>query len=83
VEERIPEGARAVGMTVKELPLPPNCVIAALIRGGQIVMPRGVTEFQVGDEVLAIVDSEAKEVLAELFGGLPAPIPAPDPERRT
>jgi len=68
VEEKIPEGARAVGMTVKELPLPPNCVIAALIRHGQILMPRGQTDFQVGDEVLAIVDPQAAEELANLFG---------------
>src|SRR5262245_32589416 len=68
VEEKIPEGAQAVGMTVKALPLPPNCVIAALIRQGQIVMPRGQTEFQVGDEVLAIVDPQSAEELANLFG---------------
>ncbi len=68
VEEKIPGGARAVGMTVKALPLPPNCVIAALIRHGQILMPRGQTEFQVGDEVLAIVDPQAADDLANLFG---------------
>jgi trk system potassium uptake protein TrkA len=76
VEEKIPAGARAVGMTVKELPLPPNCVIAALIRHGQIVMPRGATTFEVDDEVLAIVDRAAAEDLAALFGhphGTPTP----------
>lgn len=68
VEEKIPAGARAVGMTVRDLPLPPNCVIAALIRGGEILMPRGQTEFRTGDEVLAIVDPQAAEELANLFG---------------
>jgi len=68
VEEKIPDGARAVGMTVRDLPLPPNCVIAALIRHGEILMPRGQTEFHVGDEVLAIVDPQAAEDLADLFG---------------
>lgn len=68
VEEKIPLGARAVGMTVKELPLPPNCVIAALIRHGEILMPRGTTTFEVGDEVLAIVDAASAESLAVLFG---------------
>jgi trk system potassium uptake protein TrkA len=67
VEEKIPEGARAVGMMVRDLPLPPNCVIAALIRQGEILMPRGATTFQVGDEVLAIVDRGAAEDLAALF----------------
>jgi trk system potassium uptake protein TrkA len=68
VEEKIPEGAAAVGMTVKDLALPPRSVIAALIRQGEILMPRGSTSFEVGDEVLAIVDPEAAEVLARLFG---------------
>jgi len=31
-------------------------------------MPRGVTRFEVGDEVLAIVDPGAADVLARLFG---------------
>ena len=68
VEEKIPKGARALGMAIKDLPLPPNSVIAAIIRHGQILMPRGVTEFEVGDEVLAIVDHKGAEELASLFG---------------
>lgn len=68
VEEKIPAGARAIGMAIKDLPLPPNSVIAAIIRHGQILMPRGATRFEVGDEVLAIVDSQGAEELASLFG---------------
>jgi trk system potassium uptake protein TrkA len=81
VEEKIPEGAKAVGMTVKELDLPPNCVIAALIRHGQILMPRGATVFEVGDEVLAIVDRSAAEELAVLFGPARAPEANPIPDK--
>ncbi len=68
VEEKIPKGARALGMAIKDLPLPENCVIAAIIRHGQILIPRGVTQFEVGDEVLAIVASEGAADLASLFG---------------
>jgi trk system potassium uptake protein TrkA len=68
VEEKIPEGARAVGIAIKDLSLPPNSVIAAIIRHGRILMPRGVTRFEVGDEVLAIVDPESADELASLFG---------------
>ncbi len=81
VEEKIPEGARAVGMTVRELPLPPNCVIAAIIRHGQILMPRGQTEFHVEDEVLAIVDPQAAEELANLFGHPAATPTSPGPQK--
>lgn len=68
VEEKIPAGARAVGLAIKDLTLPPNAVIAAIIREGKIVIPRGTTQFAVDDEVLAIVDAKAAEELAALFG---------------
>jgi trk system potassium uptake protein len=68
VQERVHESAPAVGIALKDLPLPPNSVIAAILRQDQILIPRGITQFQAGDEVLAIVDREAAEELARLFG---------------
>jgi len=67
VEEKIPVGARAVGQSIRNLALPPNSVIAGIIRQGDILMPRGDTVFEVGDEVLAIVGREAGDELAALF----------------
>jgi trk system potassium uptake protein TrkA len=68
VSESIPEGARAIGVAIKDLPLPPNCVIAAVIRQGDIVIPRGPLKLEPADEVLAIVDAEGADDLAALFG---------------
>jgi trk system potassium uptake protein TrkA len=68
VQEMVHEEAQAVGVALKDLPLPPNSVIAAILRQDQIHIPRGVTQFQAGDEVLAIVDREAAEELSRLFG---------------
>jgi trk system potassium uptake protein len=68
VQERVHEDAYAVGMELKELPLPPNSVIATILRQEQILIPRGVTRFEAGDEVLAVVDSEAAEELTRIFG---------------
>lgn len=67
VEERIPPDSPVVGRTVKDLDLPRNSVIAALIRGGRVIVPRGNTEFAAGDEVLAVVASESADELARLF----------------
>ena len=69
VEEKIPEGARAVGMAIKDLTLPDQCVIAGIIRKGKIVIPRGLTTFEVGDEVLAVVGPDVADKLAALFSG--------------
>jgi trk system potassium uptake protein len=68
VEERIPVGSRVAGIALKDLTLPENCVIAAIIRQGEMVVPRGITTFEIDDEVLAITDSEGAQQLAKLLG---------------
>jgi trk system potassium uptake protein TrkA len=67
VEEKIPAGAKAVGVAIKDLALPEHCVIAAIIRQGEIVVPRGITSLEVGDEVLAVTDRHGAEELSALF----------------
>ncbi len=67
VEEKVPQGARAVGMAIKDLALPETAVIAAIIREGNVIVPRGATTFEVGDEVLAVVDPVGQDELAVLF----------------
>ena len=68
VEIVIPPGAKAVGVAIKDIPFPEECVIATIFRKGETIVPRGVTIFEVGDEVLAITDSDGREGLEELFG---------------
>jgi trk system potassium uptake protein TrkA len=67
VEEKVPPGAPAIGKMIKDIDFPEHCVIAAIIREGKVVVPRGVTSFEPMDEVLAVVDREAAEHLAALF----------------
>jgi trk system potassium uptake protein TrkA len=67
VEEKVPAGAKAVGMELKDLGLPEQCVIAAIIRNGQITLPRGNTRLEQFDEVLAITDAEGAKQLAVLL----------------
>jgi trk system potassium uptake protein TrkA len=68
VEEKIFPGAQAVGVAVKDLNLPQNCIISGIIRHGEIIIPRGVTILDEGDEVLALVDDTARGQLAKLLG---------------
>ncbi len=67
VEEKVPAGAKAVGMMLKDLGLPDQCVIAAIIRNGQITLPRGTSKLEEFDEVLAITDAEGAKKLAVLL----------------
>ncbi len=74
VEEKIPTGAKAIGVAIKDLRLPDHTVIAAIIRKGEVIVPRGITTFEEGDEVLAVTDKSGADELAALFspGGRPA-----------
>ena len=67
VEEKVPAGAKAIGVELKDLGLPDQCVVAAIIRNGQIVLPRGIASFEAGDEVLAITDEEGAKQLEQLL----------------
>lgn len=67
VEEKVPPGAKAIGVQIKDLGLPEQCVIAAIIRKGQVTLPSGTITLEAYDEVLAITDDEGAKQLALLL----------------
>lgn len=67
VEEKLPPNSRLLQSPLKDLPIPEECVIAAVIRQGKVFAPRGNMMFEVGDEVLAVVSNEFLPTLKELF----------------
>jgi trk system potassium uptake protein TrkA len=67
IEEHIVKEARAIGTQIKDLDLPEHVVIAAIIRNDEIIVPRGITIFEAGDEVLLFSDSDGAAKIKELF----------------
>jgi trk system potassium uptake protein TrkA len=67
VEEKIPPGAPIIGKALQDLGLVESCVIAAIIRDGKVVVPRGSSIFQIGDEVLAIADLAGADQLHKMI----------------
>ena len=67
VEEKIPPGAKGIGMALKQIDFQEQCVIAAIMRDGKMTLPRGDSVFQEGDEVVAITSPEGARKLAELL----------------
>jgi trk system potassium uptake protein TrkA len=67
VEEKVPAGAKAIGVALKDMGLPKECVIAAVIRKGKITLPHGDFTFVEDDEVLAITDPLAAQQLSALL----------------
>jgi trk system potassium uptake protein TrkA len=68
VEEKVHPTARSVGMAVRDLDLPTECVLAAIIRKGQLIIPRGDVTLNPADEVLAVVHSSQVAQLAAMLG---------------
>jgi trk system potassium uptake protein TrkA len=67
VEEKVPPGAKAIGIPLKDLGLAEHCVIAAIIRDGNMTLPRGESTLQENDEIIAVASMEGTQKLAELL----------------
>ena len=67
VEEKVPEGAKVIGIQLKDLNLAEHCVIAAIIRDGVMTLPRGDSALQENDEIIAVASPEGARKLAELL----------------
>ena len=67
VEEKVHPTAYAAGKSLAELHLPDQCVIAAVIRKGDLMIPRGELMLQPADEVLAIVHASQVSELAAML----------------
>jgi trk system potassium uptake protein TrkA len=71
VEEKVAPRAIVVGKKLRDIELPPQCVFAAVIRKGQLIVPNGNTELAPVDEIIALVHASQVTKLAEILGNPP------------
>jgi trk/ktr system potassium uptake protein len=69
VEVTLAEASPASGTPLAELGVPRDATIVAVLRSGHVVVPRGDTVLQAGDEVLALVTSDSEEAVKSLLIG--------------
>lgn len=67
VEEKVPAGAKAIGVPLKDMDLAKQCVIAAIIRDGVMTLPRADSTLKENDEIVAVASPEGATKLAELL----------------
>ena len=67
VEEKVPPGAKGIGIELKDMGLAEYCVIAAIIRDGIMTLPRGDSMLQEDDEIIAVASPEGAQKLAGLL----------------
>jgi trk system potassium uptake protein TrkA len=68
VEEKVDPRAVVVGKKLRDIELPPQCVFAAVIRKGKLIVPNGNTELAPIDEIIALVHATQVAQLAQLLG---------------
>ena len=54
VEAMVGGGSPVIGVPLRELGLPHECIIALVLRGGTVIFPDGNTTLRQGDEVIAM-----------------------------
>lgn len=57
------EDSPAIGKMIRDIVLPPNSVLVSIIRGGDIIIPKGETVLTPGDDVIAITSVENEQSL--------------------
>ena len=67
IDLKIPDSARVVGQQIKDTEIPDQCVVAAVIRGDDFVVPRGTTKFHEGDHVVFVGPSKAVQAAHRIF----------------
>ncbi len=69
VEKQVPAGSPIIGVTMNELDLPDQFLVALIIREGNALIPKGATSLQEGDDVVAVTALEYEDYLDRLFRG--------------
>jgi trk system potassium uptake protein TrkA len=73
VEVTLAPDSPAVDQTIAELAIPREATIVAVLREDHLVVPRGETVFEAGDEVLALVTPDSEDEIRALLTGSAEP----------
>jgi potassium/hydrogen antiporter len=65
---QVSSASAVAGSRVHEIPIPETCVLTLLIRGSDVIAPRGATRLEVGDHVCVFVKPEERGLVDLLFG---------------
>ena len=63
----VADESRVAGQLIRDIDFPKQCVVAAVIRGKDFVVPRGDTMIQVGDRVIFVGPPDAVKDARDLI----------------
>jgi trk system potassium uptake protein TrkA len=69
VEVTLAPDSPVIGPTIRELDVPRDSTFVAVVREEHVVVPRGDTVFQAGDEVIALVTPDSEDEIRRILTG--------------
>jgi trk system potassium uptake protein len=69
VEVTLAEDSPVIGPSIRELNIPRDSTFVAVVREDHVVVPRGDTVFQAGDEVIALVTPDSEDEIRRILTG--------------
>ncbi len=67
VEEKVHPTSTAAGRAINQIDLPRECVLTAIIRKGELIIPHGDVVLQQADEIIALVHSEKLQQFSDIL----------------
>jgi trk system potassium uptake protein TrkA len=69
VELTLPEGAAVAGMSMRDIDLPKDAALVAIVRGTRVITPSPEEPLEAGDELLFVALPEAEAAIRSAVGG--------------
>jgi trk system potassium uptake protein TrkA len=67
VDLKIGSDSPVLGSEMGDVQLPPDCIIAAVLRGPDLIIPSETTELLEGDDIIAIAHADQEDALRRLL----------------
>lgn len=67
IEAEALETSTLVGKPLREIDLPDGIIVGAVVRGEEVILPRGSTEVKTGDRVIMFVQAEMVKKVERMF----------------
>jgi trk system potassium uptake protein TrkA len=67
IEMELSTSSAVIGKKIREIDLPEGAIFTTIIRGEQLIVPRGETELLAGDRVVALVKKDTEQALREML----------------
>lgn len=67
VEVTLPASSPAIGVRVSDIPWPTDTALVGVVRGQRVLVPRGATPLEAGDELLFVTQIEHEDELKKML----------------